>query len=114
MNRRMELQEPLEELGMTIPFTDDSDFSGIKPADNDSPDREDWNFKISDVLQQIFVEVDETGTEAAAATAIGMVIVTGAEMPVEFRADRPFLFAIRDRRNGVLLFIGRYSGEPRP
>ena len=111
LDRRLDLVKPLSELGMRIPFTDASDFSGLKPVNNDSPDREDWNFKISDVIQQVFVEVDEKGTEAAAATSIGMVIVTGVRTPVEFVADHPFLFAIRDRRTGAVLFVGRYSGQ---
>jgi serpin B len=111
LTRRLELVEPLMDMGMRAPFTDASDFSGMKVVEPASSDREDWNLKISDVVQQVFVEVDEKGTEAAAATAVGMVIVTGAQMPVEFRADHPFLFAIRDRRSGALLFIGRFSGE---
>jgi serpin B len=111
LNRRMTLVAPLRALGLRLPFTDASDFSGIKPVDPTSADREGWNLKIGDAIQQVFVEVDEKGTEAAAATVLGMVIVTGMRAPVEFRADRPFLFAIRDRRNGALLFVGRFSGE---
>ena len=111
LNRRLELVEPLTALGLRLPFSDASDFSGIKEVDSGSADREDWNLKISDAIQQVVVDVDEKGTEAAAATVLGMVVVTGVRTPVEFRADRPFLFAIRDRRSCALLFLGRFSGE---
>ena len=79
-----------------------------------SPDEEDWNLKISDVIHQVFVEVEEKGTEAAAATAIASIIVTGAgpvRPPKVFKADHPFLFLIRDRRTDAILFIGRFTGE---
>ena len=68
---------------------------------------------ISDVLHQAFIEVDESGTEAAAATAICMAL--GAEPPVEkdppkvFRADHPFLYLIRHRETGAILFLGRVT-----
>ena len=64
---------------------------------------------ISKVLHQANVEVDEGGTVAAAATAIGME-ATSAPNPKpipEFRADRPFLFLIRENAKGTLLFMGR-------
>ena len=64
---------------------------------------------ISHVLHKAFVDVNEEGTEAAAATA---VVVQFKSEPKEtvFRADRPFVFAIRDNKTGAALFLGRYSG----
>mgnify|MGYP003342399898 CR=1 FL=1 len=58
-----------------------------------------------------FVAVDEEGTEAAAATAvISNAPAPPPPKPVEFRADRPFLFLIRDSRHDTILFMGRYGG----
>jgi len=67
---------------------------------------------VSAVLHQAFLEVNEKGTEAAAATA---VVMTRSARPVQavpfvptFRADRPFLFLIRDGSSGAILFMGRF------
>ncbi len=95
------LNEALSALGMPIAFSDtQADFSGI----SDGPEP----LFISDVIHKAFVAVDEEGTEAAAATA---VIVGESAMPpepeVEFTADRPFIFLIRDIETGTILFVGR-------
>ena len=114
IENRFELEEALQRMGMVVPFSDDSDFSGAKVVKPLSADQEDWNLKIGDVIHQVFVEVEEKGTEAAAATAIASIIVTSAgpvRPPKVFRADHPFLFLIRDRRTDAILFIGRYTGE---
>jgi serpin B len=61
---------------------------------------------IDKVIHQAFIEVNEEGTEAAAAT--GVVIPRGATQPNEvFRADHPFIFIIQDRVTGAILFMGR-------
>ena len=109
-----ELVPVLKDLGLRTPLSNQSDFSGMKIVKPLSADQDDWNLKISNVVHQVFVEVEEKGTEAAAATAIVMVTVTGLRIPAQpkiFRADHPFMFLIRDRRTGVILFAGRYSGE---
>ncbi len=65
---------------------------------------------ISSVIHQAFVDVNEAGTEAAAATAVVMAMLGSMvreSEPVIFRVDRPFLFLIRDRRTGCVLFLGR-------
>lgn len=84
-----------------LAFSDEADFGGI----GEEP------LKISEVVHKAFVEVNEEGTEAAAATAVGMVLCAGMggppPRPVVFRADHPFLFFIRDRRTNALLFSGR-------
>ena len=108
--------DTLKGMGMIQPFQDDADFTAIKPVNLASDEPNDWNLKISKVIHQVFVEVEEKGTEAAAATAIIMdVVVTGSSRkpppPKIFRADHPFLFLIRDRRTDAILFVGRFTGE---
>jgi serpin B len=84
-----------------LAFSDEADFSGI----GEGP------LKISEVIHKAFVEVNEEGTEAAAATAVGMALCAGVggppPRPVVFRADHPFLFFIRDRQTNAVLFSGR-------
>lgn len=109
----VDLREQLIALGMPLAFRrTDADFSGInghKPPHEDS-------LSIGSVFHKAFVEVNEQGTEAAAATAATFMVLGSAlpsfEPPIPvFRADHPFLFAIRDRKTGVFLFLGR-MGDP--
>lgn len=69
------------------------------------------NLIVSDVLQKTYIGIDEVGTEAAAVTAIVMAEGSAIEVtpPIEFKADKPFYFAIRDNTSGELLFVGRYE-----
>jgi len=94
------LRDTLSAMGMPRAFTGEADFSGIGPG---------RGLTISDVLHKAYVDVAEEGTEAAAATGIAMMSIAMRMPPkaVVFRADHPFLFAIRDTRTGVVLFIGR-------
>jgi serpin B len=66
---------------------------------------------ISAAIHKAFVDVNEEGTEAAAATGIVMrsMAVTRQQPPIVFRADHPFLFLIRDNRSGGILFMGRVT-----
>jgi len=65
---------------------------------------------ISDVIHKAFVSVDEEGTEAAAATAIGMAKESfDPSLPKEFKADHPFIFLIKDDASGTILFMGRVA-----
>ncbi len=99
INNTTSLARPLADLGMKDAFTPAADFSGIS----------DQSLSISAVVHQALVAVDEVGTEAAAATA--MVAVGAARPDLReqkiFRADHPFLFAIRNHTSGEILFIGR-------
>ncbi|MDR1035375.1 MAG: serpin family protein [Deltaproteobacteria bacterium] len=95
------LKAALEALGVKAAFTDSADFSGMAGT---------RNFKISDVFHKAFVDVNEEGTEAAAATAVTVTATAMPLPPVEFTADRPFLFLIRDNATGVVIFMGRFSG----
>lgn len=90
-----ELDEVLQELGMAIAYSPESDFTPLSPADP-------W---LSTVQHKTYVKVDEEGTEAAAVTGAAM----RESLPPEFRADRPFLFAIRDTQTGAILFLGRVT-----
>jgi serpin B len=101
----MDLNDTLVALGMEKAFTGSADFSGMTGG------RE--PLAISKVVHQAFVDVNEEGTEAAAATGVAMSLSaapgsSGPRVPV-FRADHPFVFAIRDVRTGVILFLGRMS-----
>lgn len=93
------LDHDLSAMGMTVAFDRGrADFYRIADV---RPER----LFISRVEQKTFVEVTEEGTEAAAATTVG-VGVTSAPLVVEMRVDRPFVFAIRERLSGAVLFIG--------
>ena len=99
MDYSRRLNADLEALGMGIAFDDTlADFSRIADV---SPAR----LYITRVDQKTFVEVNEEGTEAAAATAVGVGAVSAPEV-VDMRVDRPFVFAIRERLSGTVLFMG--------
>jgi len=93
------LGDPLKAMGMADAFSGAADFSGMSTQER---------FFLQAALHKAFVDVNERGTEAAAATAI-MVGATGAPprpKPI-FTADHPFFFLIRDTRSGSILFMGR-------
>jgi serpin B len=98
-----QLQDALARLGMPTAFGPDADFSGMTKVDE---------LFISAVLHQVFVAVDEDGTEAAAATAVAMRGTGLPETPVPMVVDRPFLFVIHDVLHGTPLFLGRVA-DPR-
>lgn len=99
------LRPELERLGMASAFGAAADFSGMTG---------DRTLALAAVVHQAAVEVNEEGAEATAATAVTMMFL-GTFKPAKpriFRADRPFLFAIREKRTGALLFFGRVA-DPR-
>ena len=94
------LADAMKQLGMTDAFLPQANFSGI----TDSPE----GMAIGAIFHQAFVDVNEEGTEAAAATAVVMMPGGAApSKPKVFRADRPFLFLIREKATGTILFLGR-------
>jgi serpin B len=97
----------LPPMGMPVAFDPGhADFSGITGGKD---------LSVSEVIHQAYVDVSEEGTEAAAATAVVMDVLGMSEEPEEpvvFRADRPFLFLIRDNLSGSVLFLGRVA-DPR-
>jgi serpin B len=96
----LELGGTLAAMGMPLAFTDRADFSGMDGS---------MNLSIGAVVHKAFVEVGEEGTEAAAATAVG---IRATSLPQPFVVDRSFLFLIRENSTGTILFIGRVT-DPR-
>jgi serpin B len=92
------LKPILSAMGMPLVFTRDADLGGIGR-----------DLDVSEVFHKAFVKVDEKGTEAAAATAVIGRQHLAVRRPVEFRADHPFLFLLRDLRTGLVLFMGRVA-----
>jgi serpin B len=103
MTQEFELKEALSAMGMPLAFENGSaDFSGMT---DEKP-----GFVISAVIHKAYVDVNEQGTEAAAATAVVMVGAMASMRPAPtpvFRADHPFVFLIRDNATGGILFMGR-------
>jgi serine protease inhibitor len=94
------LNDALKSVSMGVAFNPrEADFSGIRPE---------RDLFISEVKHKAVVEVNEEGTEAAAATSIGIAITSARQTPERFSfiADRPFLMAIRDSQTGAILFMG--------
>jgi serpin B len=92
----------LRQLGVQDAFTDAADFTGITTAER---------LLIGAVVHQAYIDVDEQGTEAAAATAIAMrpMALRQQPQPIPFTVDRPFLFAILDTATGLPLFLGQVT-----
>lgn len=98
-----ELKDDLTALGMGVAFdADRADFYGIADV---RPER----LYLTRVLQKTFVEVNEEGTEAAAATAVGVGVTS---LPPTMEVNRPFLFAIRERLSGTIVFMGQVNQLP--
>lgn len=103
MSYKRSLNEDLKAMGMIDAFDDvRADFTPLSPA---------TGLYISNVLQKSWVDVNEEGTEAAAATSVE-VGVTSIGPGFEMRADRPFLFALRERLSGTILFVGKVVTPP--
>lgn len=97
----IDLKKTLSDMGMPDAFNETrADFSGTT---NDPQ-----GLHVSEVIHKAFIDVNEEGTEAAAATAVAMK-PNGIPDIKTFRADRPFLFLIRDKRTGSILFMGRVT-----
>jgi serine protease inhibitor len=93
----LRLNDVLKALGMAVAFNPcRADFSNMFGTAN--------GFYIDDVRHKSFVEVNEEGTEAAAATSVGIGVTSA---PVSVVVDRPFIFAIRERLTGTILFMGK-------
>jgi serpin B len=99
LSERIQLNAVLSDLGMPSAFSPGrADFSAMNGK---------RDLYISAAVHQAFVEVNEEGTEAAAATGVVIGRTSVAPQPEVFRADHPFLFLIRDNRTGSILFLGR-------
>jgi serpin B len=98
LNFPFRLDDTLKSMGMENAFSNKADFSGMDGSQE---------LYLGAVLHKAFVEVNEQGTEAAAATAVVMQTKAIAFSPIVFRADHPFVFLIRENSTGSILFLGR-------
>jgi serpin B len=96
------LNDTLSAMGMPLAFSARADFSGMDGK---------RDLFLSAVVHQAYVDVNEEGTEAAAATGVVVTLSAAPAAPPVFRADHPFIFLIRDNRTGSILFLGRFM-EP--
>ena len=98
------LSATLRELGLVRAFdVETADFTGMAPATE--------QLVISEAFHKAFIDVNEKGTEAAAATAVGMRAgaMPPQDEPAKFHADHPFLYLLRDTKSGAILFMGRVT-----
>ncbi|CAL1673626.1 unnamed protein product [Lasius platythorax] len=91
------LKDVLHKMGLNMMFEDDADFTRLSK----------YPLKVSSVLQKIFIEVNEQGSEAAAVTVAEVRLKRMVILPMEFIVDRPFMFAIMYKPIRVPLFVGR-------
>lgn len=92
------LTEKMQKLGMSLAFDpDNADLSGMAEK----------QLFVQFAIHKAFVDVNEEGTEAAAATGIGIGLTSEPSPPPVFRADRPFVFLIQDNETGLVLFMGK-------
>ena len=98
------LVETLAGMGMTDAFGARADFSGMTGSKD---------LQISEIVHKAFVSVDEEGTEAAAATGVVVMLSGPTKEPIPVTVNLPFIFLIRDRATGTVLFLGRVM-NPNP
>ena len=103
---KLPLNDALKNLGIKDMFTDNADLGGISKE----------SLYVSDVVQKAVIEVEESGTTAAAATAVVVQVVVSLSQgqPRTFTADHPFLFQLRDLQTRMLLFQGRVTDPTHP
>ncbi len=101
-----DLKTALINLGMQHAFEPEkADFSGIDQGQN--------KLVLSDTIHKTFLEINEEGTQAAAATGVTLIPKGLISPPVEFKADHPFIFLIRDKTSNAILFLG-WLTQPQP
>jgi serpin B len=100
MTSEFSLAETLSTMGMPDAFSGKADFSGMTGN---------RDLFISAVVHKAYVDVNEEGTEAAAATGVTMKLTSIGAPPAVFRADHPFIFLIRDNQTDSILFLGRLA-----
>lgn len=99
-----DLEQTMSAMGMPLAFTNKADFSKMTGM---------LDLKIDKIIHQAYIDVNEEGTEAAASTAVVIIrksAVVG-EQPTVFRANRPFLYFIKENSNNSILFMGK-TGDP--
>ena len=102
---RIGLKDPMKKMGLVSGFSNGANFSNMSATP----------LKIDDMFQKARIEVNETGTEAAAVTAAVMVLGAAVNAPrpkiYRFTADHPFIYTIEDGKNGNIIFMGEYRGK---
>ena len=99
ISNTLPLSNSLIAMGVSKAFGSGADFSGISSS---------GELRIGGFVNQSTVDLNEDGVESTSVSEVGLEL-TFAGQPMTFRADHPFLFLIRDRRSGAILFIGRVS-----
>lgn len=92
------LEDILQQLGLSVAFTSEADFSNMTGSKD---------LSLGRILQKTYFNLDEKGVEAAAASSVEMIVTSAREEPVLFRADRPFVYFVIDRFSNTILFMGR-------
>lgn len=97
---KKKLKDVLSDMGMGIAFTDDADFSNISDQ---------YDLLINDVTHQSFIETNEEGTEAAAATVVEIGLTSMPPASLVYKMDHPFMYIIRETTTNSIIFMGRVS-----
>lgn len=97
---KKKLKDVLTDMGMGIAFTEFADFSNIS---------EQYDLLINDVTHQAFIETNEEGTEAAAATIVDIGVVSMPPPPLVLKLDHPFIYIIRETSTNSIIFMGQVS-----
>src|SRR5690606_11465557 len=97
---KLDLAERLISMGMSKAFSNAAEFSGFF--------NEIKSLAIGEVIHQAYIEVNEEGTEAAAATSVGIVLTSIGNTPT-IRIDRPFVYFIREKHTEAILFAGKMT-----
>jgi len=97
---KRKLKEILTDMGMGLAFTGDADFSNITDF---------YDLLINDVVHQSFIETNEEGTEAAAATVVEIGLTSAPQEPLVLKLDHPFLYIIRETTTNTIIFMGRVA-----
>jgi serpin B len=97
---KKKLKDVLSDMGMGIAFTEGADFSNISDQ---------YDLLINDVTHQSFIETNEEGTEAAAATVVDIGVTSMPPASLVFKMDHPFIYIIREAITNSIIFMGRVS-----
>ena len=97
IDSKLDLRAPLMAMGLTLPFARTADFSRMSAEP----------LRLDRIIQKAFIVLDEEGTEAAAATEIDAVGTGRSAPPIDMTVDHPFIYLLRDLRDGSVLFMGR-------
>jgi len=97
---KKKLKDILSDMGMGIAFSDDADFSNISDM---------YDLLINDVAHQSFIETNEEGTEAAAATVVEIGVTSMPPAPLVLKLDHPFIYIIREISTNTIIFMGRVA-----